>query len=107
MIILCVMFYTDPGPPSNLTARQISNRRLQVTWDPPSSNLSGAISYYYYQETPDYITGGIKTNDTTITTSSFSLGHSYYIHVRATTGTYLSVPATSETITVAGMYMAF
>jgi len=97
-----MLLYTDPGAPTNLTVRQISNWRLHITWNPPSSNFSAAVSYYFYERTHDYITNGTITNITNITTSSLSNGSSYSIHVRASTGTYLSEPATSETIVLTG-----
>ena len=81
--------------------RQVSGRRLEFSWSPPSSGLSG-VTYRYYANTADYITGGgTSTAATTWITGPLNFGTSYFIHVRATTGTYLSnVPATSDTITV-------
>ena len=78
--------------------RQVSGKRLEFSWSPPSSG-SGA-TYHYYENTTDYITGGADTTATTRNTDPLVFGTSYFIHVRATTGTYLSVPATSDTITV-------
>ena len=79
--------------------RQVSDRTLQFSWSSPSSGLTG-VTYHYYGNTSNYITGEVNTTSTTMITGPFVFGTSYFIHVRATTGTYLSVPATSDTITV-------
>ena len=79
--------------------RRVSSRRLEFSWSPPSSGLPG-VTYRYYGNTADYVNGGTNTAATTRITGSLDFGTSYFIHVRATTGTYLSVPATSDTITV-------
>ncbi len=47
-------------------------------------------------------TGGTEVTETTYTTETFSTGSTVTVHVRATTGTYLSVPAVSETLSVKG-----
>ena len=83
--------------------RQVSGRRLEFSWSPPSSGLSG-VTYHYYENTADYITGGADATATIRNTDPLVFGASYFIHVRATTGTYLSVPATSDTITVRSKY---
>ena len=79
--------------------RQVSGRRLEFSWSPPSSGLSG-VTYHYYANSADYVNGGTNTAATTWIIGPLGFGTSYFIHVRATTGTYLSVPATSDTITV-------
>ena len=94
----------DPGPPTNLTVKQVSGFRLEFSWFPPSSGLSG-VTYRYYERTADYITGGADTTATTRTVGPLLVGAPYFIHVRSTTGTYVSMPATSDTITVKGNYL--
>ncbi len=47
-------------------------------------------------------TGGTEVTGTTYTTGTFNTGSTVTIRVRATTGTYLSIPAVSETLTVKG-----
>ncbi len=48
-------------------------------------------------------TGGTAVNDgTTYTSFSFTAGFTVTLRIRATTGTYYSVPAVSETFTVRG-----
>ncbi len=48
-------------------------------------------------------TGGTEVNDgTTYTSFSFTAGFTVTLRIRATTGTYYSVPAVSETFTVRG-----
>ena len=79
--------------------RQVSGGRLEFSWSPPSSGLSD-VTYCYYERTADYITGGSDTANSTRITSPLLFNRPYFIHVRATTGTYLSVPVTSNTITV-------
>ena len=79
-------------------ARQVSGGRLEFSWSPPSTGLSG-VTYRYYANRADYVNGGTNTAATTWIIGPFGFGISYFIHVRATTGTYLSVPATSDTIT--------
>ena len=83
--------------------RQISDFRMEFSWSPPSSGLSD-VTYRYYERTTNYITGGTNTTDTTRIVGPLRVATVYFIHVRATTGTYLSVPATSEIITVKGKY---
>ncbi len=49
------------------------------------------------------INGAITdTNGTTFTSSSLTTGFTVTIRIRATTGTYYSVPAVSEELTVRG-----
>ena len=76
-------------------ARQVSGRRLEFFWSPPSSGLSG-VTYRFYPRTANYITGGADTTATGLRVSPLSFGSNFFIHVRATTGTYLSVPATFD-----------
>ncbi len=48
-------------------------------------------------------TGGTEVNDgTTFTSASFTTGFYVILRIRATTGTYFSVPAVSEAFTVRG-----
>ncbi len=48
-------------------------------------------------------TGGTAVNDgTTLTSASYTTGFTVTLRIRATTGTYYSVPAVSETFTVRG-----
>ena len=90
----------DPGPPTNVTLRQISNRRVQATWTPPAG-FSGA-TYRVYINTMDVNTGGTEVTGTTFTSASYTTGFTVTLRIRATTGTYFSVPAVSETLTVKG-----
>ncbi len=46
--------------------------------------------------------GGTEVTGTNYTTGTLSTGSTVTTRVRATTGTYLSVPAVSETFTVRG-----
>ena len=51
----------------------------------------------------DVNNGGTEVNDrTTYTNPPFSTGFTVTLRIRATTGTYFSVPAVSETFTVRG-----
>ncbi len=52
----------------------------------------------------DVNTGGTEVNGTTYTTETLSAGSTVTICVRATTGTYLSVPTASDTLSVTGDY---
>ncbi len=79
--------------------RQISNRRVQATWTPPAG-FSGA-TYRVYINTVNVNTGGTEVTGTTYTTETITTS-TVTIRVRATTGTYLSVPAVSETLTIRG-----
>ncbi len=45
---------------------------------------------------------GTDTDGTTFTSASYSNGFTVTLRIRATTGTYYSVPAVSETFTVRG-----
>ncbi len=47
-------------------------------------------------------TGGTAVTGTTFTSSTYSNGFTATLRIRATTGTYYSVPAVSETFTVRG-----
>ncbi len=47
--------------------------------------------------------GGTEVNNgTTFITSNLTIGFNVTIRIRATTGTYFSVPAVSETFTIRG-----
>ncbi len=94
------MYITDPGPPTNIILRKISNRRVQATWTPPAG-ASGA-TYLVYINTMNVNSGGTEVTGTTYTTETLNTGSTVTIRVRATTGTYLSVPAVSDTLTVSG-----
>ncbi len=94
------MFIPDPDPPTNIVLRQISNRRVQATWNPPAS-FSGA-TYRVYINTMNVSIGGTEVTGTTYTTGTFTDRFNITIRVRATTGTYLSIPAVSETLTITG-----
>ncbi len=89
----------EPGPPTNIVLRQISNKRVQATWTPPAG-FSGA-TYRVYINTMNVNTGGTEVTGTTHTTETITTS-TVTIRVRATTGTYLSVPAVSDTLTVRG-----
>jgi len=97
------MRHADPGPPTNLTIRLTNSNRLLVSWSPPSSGAS-RVTYHYYENTSNSLTGKVQTNETSVLTAAVLTSTTYYVHVRATTGTYLSVTATSETVTVIGKY---
>ncbi len=47
-------------------------------------------------------TGGTEVTGTTFTSPSYTTGFTVTLRIRATTGTYFSVPAVSETLTVSG-----
>ena len=47
-------------------------------------------------------TGGTEVTGTTFTSPSYTTGFTVTLRIRATTGTYYSVPAVSETFTVRG-----
>ncbi len=93
------LYGTDPDPPTNIVLRQISNRRVQATWNPPAG-ASGA-TYHVYINTMNVNTGGTEVTGTTYTTETVNTS-TVTIRVRATTGTYLSRPAVSQTLTVRG-----
>ena len=80
--------------------RQISNRRVQATWTPPA-NFSGA-TYRVYINTMNVNTGGTEVTGTSYTIGTLKNGSTVTVHVRATTGTYLSIPTVSEALTVRG-----
>ncbi len=80
--------------------RQISTRRVQATWTPPA-DFSGA-TYRVYINTDMVNTGGTAVSGTTFTSASYTTGFTVTLRIRATTGTYYSVPAVSETFTVRG-----
>ncbi len=93
--------FSDPGPPTNIVLRQICNRRVQATWTPPAG-FSGAM-YRVFINTMNVNTGGTEVTGTTYTTETVNTSTSTVtIHVRATTGTYFSVPAVSQTLTLLG-----
>ncbi len=94
-----IYFIPDPDPPTNIVLRQISNRRLRVTWTPPAGAYGA--TYRVYINTMDVNTGGTEVTATTYTTETITTS-TVTIRVRATTGTYLSIPAVSETLTVRG-----
>ncbi len=99
--LLNAVYIPDPGPPTNIVLRQISNRRVQATWTPPAG-FSGA-TYRVYINTMNVNTAGTAVNDgATLTSASYTTGFTVILRVRATTGTYYSVPAVSETFTVRG-----
>ena len=76
-----------------------------VSMGDPWHSYVGSTSVLPDKNTANYIIGGADTTATTWITGSLVFGTSYFIHVRATTGTYLSVPATSDTITVRSMIL--
>ena len=95
------LFFPDPGPPTNIVLSQISNRGVQATWTAPAG-FSGA-TYRVYINTMNVDTGGTPVTDgTTYMTDPLSAGFNVTLRIRATTGTYLSVPAVSDTFTVRG-----
>ena len=80
---------------------QISNRRVQATWTAPAG-YSG-VTYRVYPNTINVDSGGTPVTDgTTYMTDLLSAGFTVTLRIRATTGTYLSVPAVSDTFTVRG-----
>ncbi len=79
---------------------QIGCRRLQVTWSPPAG-FPEAI-YHVYINRDLVNVSGIEVTETSYTTKSFLVNFNVTIQVRATTGTYLSVPAISDTLTIRG-----
>ncbi len=91
-------FIPDPDPPTNIVLRQISNKRILATWTPLSARFSGA-TYRVYINTMNVNNGGTEVTGTTYTTETIT---NYTVHVRATTGTYLGIPAVSDTLTVRG-----
>ncbi len=94
-------YLLDPGPPTNIVLTQISNRRVQATWTPPAG-FSGA-TYRVFVNTMDVNTGGTAVIGTTHTTGTIDMSTSTVaVRVRASTGTYFSVPAVSETLTLQG-----
>ncbi len=100
--LLNAFYIPDPGPPTNIVLRQISNRRVQATWT-ARAGFSGA-TYRVFINTDMVNTGGTDINDGTtfITSASYTTGFTVTFRIRATTGTYYSVPAVSETFTVRG-----
>ncbi len=98
---MCVMLSYDiePDPPTSIVLRQISNRRVQATWTPPAK--TPGATYHVYINTMNVNTGGTEVTGTTYTTETVNTS-TVTIRVRATTGTYLSVPAVSQTLTVRG-----
>ncbi len=93
-------YLLDPGPPTNIVFSQISNRRVRSTWTPPAG-FSGA-TYRVYINTMNVNTGGTAVTGTTFTSASFVTGLTVILRIRATTGTYYSVPAVSGTLTILG-----
>ncbi len=79
--------------------RQISNRRVQATWTPA---IAPGATYHVYINAMNVNTGGTEVTGTNYTTETFNTGSTVTVRVRATTGTYLSVPAVSQTLTVRG-----
>ncbi len=73
-----------------------------ATWTAPAK-FSGA-TYRVYIHTMNVNTGGTEVNRTTYTTETITTS-TVTIRVRATTGTYLGIPAVSETLTVRGNYV--
>lgn len=69
-------------------------------WTPPTGYSNS--TYRVYVNTTDTNSGGIEVDETSFTTESLEFGQVLTIHVRATTGTYFSVPATSSSLTVRG-----
>ncbi len=98
--LLNAFYIPDPGPPTNIVFSQISSRRVRATWTPPAG-FSGA-TYLMYINTDMVNTGGTAVTGTTFTSVSFTTGFTVTLRIRATTGTYYSVPAVSETFTVRG-----
>ena len=93
-----IYFIPDPDPPTNIVLRQISNKRVLATWTPLSARFSGA-TYRVYINTMNVNTGGTEVTGTNYTTETITTSN-VTIRVRATTGTYLSVPAVSDTLTI-------
>ncbi len=93
------LYVIEPDPPTNIVLRQISNSRVQATWTAPAG-FSGA-TYRVYINTMNVNTGGTEVTGTNYTTETITTS-TVTIRVRATTGTYLSVPAVSDTLTVRG-----
>ncbi len=94
-------YLLDPDPPTNIVLTQISNRRVQATWTPPAG-FSG-VTYRVYINTMNVNTGGAAVTGTTHTTDTITTSTSTVIvRVRASTGTYFSVPAMSQTLTLQG-----
>ncbi len=88
----------DPEPPTNIMLRQIRNKRVQATWTP---SVTLGATYHVYMNTVNVNTGGTEVTGTTYTTDTITTS-TVTVRVRATTGTYLSVPAVSQTLTVTG-----
>ncbi len=101
---VCLWNYLlDTGPPTHIVMRQISNKRIQASWTAPAGFPEA--TYYVYLNTVNVYTGGTEVTGTTYTTGTLNVGFSVTVRVRATTGTYLSVPAVSDTLAVRAMVM--
>ncbi len=93
-----ILLVTDPDPPTNIVLRQVNNGRVQATWNSPVNFAESTYLVYINTDT-----SGTKVASTNYTTESNTAGYIVTLSIRATTGTYLSVPAVSETLTVQGM----
>ncbi len=90
----------DPGPPTNIVLTQIGCRRVQVTWTPPAGFPEA--TYHVYVNRDFVNINGIEVTENSYATNSLLVNFNVTIQVRATTGTYLSVPAISDTLTIRG-----
>ncbi len=94
------MFTAAPDPPTNVILRQISNRRVQATWTPPAG-FSGA-TYSVFINSLNLSDGGFPVTETNYTTDPQSTDSNITVHVKATTGSYLSIQAASSTLVIRG-----
>ena len=94
------MYYTDPGPVTNLILRQVNGRRVEASWTAPSNPLN---DYRVFLNSENVNGDGTTVNSgtTTYTTDEFITNTEVTIHVRATSTEYWSV-VTSESITILG-----
>jgi hypothetical protein len=71
-----------PGPPVNLSADNIGNGAVNLTWDAPSNGSAEAITSYGVTESPGsgYV---CQTTSTTCTVSDLNAGITYTFYVNA------------------------
>ena len=84
-----LLFHVVVFPPTNVRARVVSSRSIQITWEPSSS--SDVTSYLIsYTTTASYVSSNERSRSITVSTTSGTLSNLeeytlYTITVKATT----------------------
>ena len=96
--------YTLPGPPTSVTATDLSDTEIQVSWaDPAGSALSETFTIdYRIDNTGSWINATTTATGTSYVHSSLTQGTHYYYQIKTVTSAGSSTYATADDTTQTG-----